>query len=225
MGQRNGSAVDIPLEHPYVAPEEVTRRARTFCKQIRSRRTVRAFSTERVEDDAIRSCILAAGAAPSGANQQPWHFAMVRSPDVKAMIRREAEVEERAFYSERASEEWLDALAPIGTDANKAFLENASHPIAIFQVRHSTDEEGNRVKHYYPLESVGIAAGFLIAACHQAGLVTLTHTPSPMRFLNRILGRPSAERPFLLLAVGYPAEGARVPDIHRKPADQILSMH
>jgi iodotyrosine deiodinase len=186
---------------------------------------VRMFSTERVEDDAIRSCILAAGAAPSGANQQPWHFAMVSSPDVKAMIRREAEVEEQAFYSERASEEWLDALAPIGTDANKAFLEDASHLIAIFQVRHSTDEEGNRVKHYYPLESVGIATGFLIAACHQAGLVTLTHTPSPMRFLNKILGRPSAERPFLLLAVGYPAEGARVPDIHRKPADQILSMH
>ena len=225
MGQRSESAVHIPLEHPYVAPEEVTRRARSFCEQIRSRRTVRMFSTERVEDDAIRSCILAAGAAPSGANQQPWHFAMVSSPDVKAMIRREAEVEERAFYSERASEEWLDALAPIGTDANKAFLEDASHLIAIFQVRHSTDEEGNRVKHYYPLESVGIATGFLIAACHQAGLVTLTHTPSPVRFLNKILARPSAERPFLLLAVGYPAEGACVPDIHRKPADQILSMH
>jgi len=215
----------VPLDYQPVAPDEVLRRAEAFSDLMRRRRSVRMFSGVSVPDAAIRACIQAAGSSPSGANQQPWHFAVVASPEKKALIRQEAEIEERSFYSERASEEWLDALAPIGTDADKGFLEDASHLVAIFQVRHAQSATGERVKHYYPLESVGIATGVLITACHQAGLVTLTHTPSPMRFLNKILGRPSQERPFLLLAVGYPAEAAWVPDIARKKMEEIASFH
>jgi nitroreductase len=161
----------------------------------------------------------------SGANLQPWHFAVVSDPAIKKEIREAAEKEEKLFYEEKAPKEWLDALAPLGTDANKPFLETAPYLIAIFQQRFGETPEGGKVKHYYATESVGIATGMLITALHHAGLASLTHTPSPMAFLNKILGRPRAERPFLLLVVGYPEEDARVPDISKKTLAEIASFH
>jgi len=170
----------------------------------------------------IEACIAAAGSAPSGANQQPWHFVAISDPAVKRRIRVAAEAEEREFYERRAPGEWLEALAPIGTDWHKPFLETAPWLIAIFVRKWSRAADGSKVKHYYPAESVGIATGILITALHTAGLATLTHTPSPMGFLNEILGRPAeSERPFLLLVAGHPASGARVPAIERKPAAAI----
>jgi nitroreductase len=172
----------------------------------------------------IEHCIAAAGTAPSGANQQPWHFVAVSDADVKRRIRLAAEAEEREFYERRAPEEWLEALRPIGTDWQKPFLETAPWLIAIFVQKWGRAADGRKVKHYYPTESVGIATGILITALHTAGLATLTHTPSPMGFLNEILGRPAdSERPFLLLVTGHPAAGARVPAIDRKPPAAILS--
>jgi nitroreductase len=172
----------------------------------------------------IAACIAAAGTAPSGANQQPWHFVAVSAPDVKRRIRLAAEAEEREFYERRAPEEWLDALRPIGTDWHKPFLETAPWLIAIFVQKWGRAADGSKVKHYYPAESVGIATGLLITALHSAGLATLTHTPSPMGFLNEILGRPAdAERPFLLLVVGHPAADARVPAIERKESAAIVT--
>lgn len=168
---------------------------------------------------------MAASKAPSGANLQPWHFAVVRSAQVKARIRRAAEEEERAFYSGRAPQEWLDALAPLGTDESKPFLETAPALVAIFAQSYDLTEQGEKRKNYYVTESVGIATGFLIAALHNAGLCCLTHTPSPMKFLNQILERPSRERPFLLLVVGYPAEGVQVPSITKKSLQEIVSYH
>ena len=166
---------------------------------------------------------MTAGLAPSGANMQPWHFEIVGSPEVKKEIRLAAEKEERDFYGGRASQEWLDALAPLGTDDQKPFLEKAPWLIAIFEQRHGIDEAGEKVKYYYTKESVGLATGFLIAALHNVGLASLTHTPSPMKFLNRILERPSNEKPFLLLVAGYPSEDATVPDITRKTTGDILN--
>ena len=206
------------LEYP---PEEMRARARAFCEDLSRRRTVRDFAARPVPREIIEDCIRAAGSAPSGANLQPWHFVAVSDPAVKREIRLAAEEEEAAFYAHRASEEWLAALAPFGTDARKPFLETAPWLIAIFEQKWGHDAEGRKVKHYYPKESVGIATGLLIAALHTAGLATLTHTPSPMKFLNRILGRPAEERPFLLLVAGYPADGAEVPDIHRKGLGDI----
>jgi nitroreductase len=207
-------------EHP---PEEMGRRARAFYEDIRRRRTVRNFSTRPVARATVEACLLAAGTAPSGANMQPWHFVVVSDPSVKRRIREAAEQEERLFYSERAPQDWLDALAPLGTDEHKPFLETAPYLIAIFAETFGQLPDGRKVKHYYVQESVGIATGFLIAALHHAGLATLTHTPSPMGFLNELLDRPANERPYLLLVVGYPAEDAKVPAITKKTLAEFVT--
>lgn len=198
-------------------------RARGFYELASRRRTVRDFSDKPVPREVIEYCIRAACTAPSGANQQPWFFVAISEGSVKSRIREAAEQEEREFYEHRAPEEWLMALAPIGTDANKPFLETAPWLIAIFVQKHGIAPDGGTVKHYYAHESTGIATGLLILALHQCGLATLTHTPSPMRFLNNILGRPAHESPFLLLVVGHPAPHATVPDLHRKPAREVVS--
>ncbi|CAN5717870.1 nitroreductase family protein [soil metagenome] len=190
---------------------------------MQQRRTVREFSSRAVPREVIESCLLAAGSAPSGANLQPWHFVAIADPDVKHEIRLAAEEEEREFYQHRAPAAWLEALAPLGTDSQKPFLEIAPWLIAVFSQPYRVLPDGTRRKHYYATESVGIATGFLVAAIHHAGLVALTHTPSPMAFLNRILNRPAHEKPFLLLVLGHPADGATVPDIDRKSLTEIAS--
>jgi len=195
--------------------------AQAFYQQMAKRRSVRDFSDRPIPQSVLENAILAAGSAPSGANMQPWHFAVLQDSAIKKKIREAAEIEERELYENRASDEWLDALAPLGTDAHKPFLETAPALIAIFLKKVTIDDEGVKHKNYYTSESVGIATGMLITALHQAGLATLTHTPSPMKFLTEILERPSHERPFLLLVVGYPEEGAMVPDIQRFPLDKI----
>ncbi|MDX1663871.1 MAG: nitroreductase family protein [Candidatus Promineifilaceae bacterium] len=214
----------IPLpnyrEYP---PEEMRRRARAFYEELRRRRTVRDYSARPVPRAVIEDCLRAAGTAPSGANLQPWHFVVVSDPAVRRQIREAAEAEEREFYERRAPQEWLDALAPLGTDAEKPFLEAAPYLIAIFTQSYGLRPDGGRIKHYYATESVGIATGMLITALHHAGLATLTHTPSPMGFLNEILGRPENERPFLLLVVGYPAEEAQVPAIEKKRLEEFAT--
>jgi nitroreductase len=202
---------------------EMQRRAAEFYAEIRRRRSVRAFADRPVPRAVIEHCLAAAGTAPNGANLQPWHFVVVSDPAVKQRIRLAAEEEERAFYQERAPQEWLETLAPLGTDAHKPFLEIAPYLIAIFAQPYGLAADGRKVKHYYVTESVGIATGFLIAALHHAGLATLTHTPSPMGFLNTILGRPEHERPFLLLVVGYPAADLQVPVIAKKPLAEIAT--
>ena len=199
------------------------RRAEDFYDEIRRRRTVREFSNRLVPREIIEDCLRAAGTAPSGANMQPWHFVVVSDSAIKRKIRIEAEKEEYEFYHHRAPQEWLDALAPLGTDEHKPFLEAAPYLIVIFAESYGVLPDGRRVKHYYAQESVGIATGILITAVHRAGLVSLTHTPSPMAFLNEILGRPSRERPFLVLIVGYPAEGATVPMITKKSLEEIVT--
>ncbi len=204
-------------------PSEMIERARAFNTEIQRRRTVREFSARPVPGEIIEQCLLAAGSAPSGAALQPWHFVVISDLGVKARIRLEAEKEEREFYNGRAPREWLDALAPLGTDEHKAFLDIAPYLIAIFEKTHSTLDDGRRVKNYYVGQSTGIACGMLITALHASGLATLTHTPSPMGFLNQILGRPKGERPFLLLVVGYPADGVKVPDIKRYALDKIAT--
>jgi iodotyrosine deiodinase len=206
-------------------PEEMIARAQAFYEDIRRRRTVRDFSDKPVPREVIEYALLAAGTAPSGANLQPWHFTVITDPKMKRRIREEAEVEERDFYNGRAPQEWLDALAPLGTDEHKGFLETAPVLIAIFGQRSSEGSDGHRIKNYYVPESVGIATGFLIASLHAAGLVTLTHTPSLMGFLNEICRRPEMEKPYILLVVGYPAEDCRVP-VHggiKKPLEKIAS--
>jgi nitroreductase len=214
----------VPLTryHEY-APEDMVQRARAFHHDIARRRTVRDFSRRPVRREVIEHCLRAAGTAPNGANLQPWHFVVVGDPAVKRRIREAAELEEREFYRRRAPAEWLEALSALGTDERKPFLEEAPYLIAIFTESYGVRPDGTRVKHYYATESVGIATGFLIAALHHAGLVSLTHTPSPMGFLNEILGRPLHERPFLLLVVGYPADEAQVPVIAKKPLEEIAS--
>jgi len=191
--------------------DEMRGRSAAFYAELRRRRTVRDFSARPVPREILEHAILAAGTAPSGANMQPWHFVVVGDPAVKHRLREAAEEEERAFYHGRAPREWLDALAPLGTDEHKPFLETAPWLIAVFAESYGALPDGRKVKNYYVQESVGIATGLLIAALHHAGLATLTHTPSPMGFLNEMLGRPSNERPYLLLVVGYPADGAVVP--------------
>ncbi len=214
----------IPLPaRPTFSNEEMARRAAAFHREIESRRTVRDFSDRPVPRDVIELCLRAAGTAPSGANMQPWHFAAVSDPAMKREIRAAAEIEEREFYQHRAPAEWLAALSALGTNAEKSFLEKAPWLIAIFAQPFRFNADGSRMKHYYATESVGIATGLLIAALHHAGLATLTHTPSPMGFLNSILNRPMHEKPFLLLVVGYPTEDAQVPDIGRKPLSEISS--
>lgn len=204
-------------------PEEMKQRATEFLKQMQRRRTVRYFSDRAVSREVVENCLLAAGTAPSGANLQPWHFVVVSDPAVKHRIRIEAEKEEHEFYERRAPREWLDALAPLGTDANKPFLEIAPYLIVIFAQSYGLLPDGRKVKNYYVQESVGIATGMLITAVHNAGLVSLTHTPSPMGFLNEILGRPANEKPFLVLVVGYPAQDAVVPEIGKKPLEEIAT--
>lgn len=199
-------------------------RAEAFATDLARRRTVRDFSDRPIPAGVIDACIRAAGTAPSGANLQPWHFVVITDPATKRRIREAAEAEEREFYEKRATPEWLAALEPLGTDANKPFLETAPALIAIFAEAYGERADGTRVKHYYVSESVGIATGLLIAAVHNAGLVSLTHTPSPMGFLNEILDRPARERPYLLLVVGFPAEDAQVPDIARKPLADIRTV-
>jgi len=206
-------ALDDYREYP---PEQMRERVTAFYRDMARRRTVRAFSDRAVPREVIETALRAAGTAPSGANLQPWHFVVVGDAATKKKIRDAAEAEEREFYAHRASPEWLAALAPLGTDSSKPFLETAPYLIAVFLQKYGRLADGRKVKHYYPAESTGLATGILITALHVAGLATLTHTPSPMKFLNEILGRPTSERPFLLLVVGYPADGARVPDIHRK---------
>lgn len=206
-----------------VPPEEMRQRAADFYAEIKRRRSVRDFSDRQVPREVVEDCLRAAGTAPNGANRQPWHFVVVSDADTKRAIRQAAEEEERLFYTQRASEEWLEALAPLGTDWHKPFLETAPYLIAIFAQVNEITPSGKKLKNYYVQESVGIATGFLIAALHHAGLAALTHTPSPMDFLNEVLQRPGNERPFLLLVVGYPAAEARVPKISKKPLEAICT--
>ena len=208
------------MEYPV---DEMKQRASSFRREMQRRRTVRQFSDRPVLREIIEECLLAAGTAPNGANLQPWHFVVVSDPKVKHEIRVAAEEEEKEFYNRRAPQEWLDALAPLGTDENKPFLEIAPYLIVIFGKNHSELPDGRKVKNYYVNESVGIATGILITAIHNAGLVSLTHTPSPMGFLNDILNVPSDEKPFLLLITGYPAEDAEVPVIQKKSLQEIVT--
>lgn len=210
----------IALDFRRRPPEEMRARAREFLHEITARRSVRHFSPEPVPREALLDCIRAAAQAPSGANKQPWTFVLVTNTGLKRRIREGAEAEEREHYGGRASERWLADLEPLGTDEHKPFVEIAPALIVVFAQRHGAHPHD---QHYYVSESVGIAVGFLLAALHHAGIATLTHTPSPMKFLNDILGRPSNERAYLLIPVGYPAHGCRVPDIARKsPADYLI---
>lgn len=215
----------VPLDFVRVGDDELLRRARAFHDEMARRRTVRDYSDRPVPRDVIEAALAAAATAPSGANLQPWHFVAISRDDrsLRERIRREAEVEEREFYEHRAPKAWLDALAPLGTDWRKPFLDVAPWLIAVFVKPFATNDDGSVMKHYYAVESVGIATGLLIAALHHAGLATLTHTPSPMGFLNALLDRPSHERPFLLLVTGFPADGARVPNITRKPLSDVAT--
>lgn len=219
-----GTPPFIPLSTFQQLPEPtMVERAEQFYQDMRRRKTIREFSSRPVPREVIERCLLTAGTAPSGANHQPWHFAVVSSPAVKKRIREEAEIEEREFYERRAPQEWKDALAPLGTDSEKPFLEDAPYLIAIFGQKNTLMDDGTSVKNYYVPESVSIATGFLIAALHMAGLASLTHTPSPMGFLNELLSRPDNEKPYILLVVGYPAEHCQVPNIRKKPLEEIAS--
>jgi iodotyrosine deiodinase len=213
----------VPLSFTYRTIAEMRARAVAFHDEMQRRRSLRSFAPTSVPRDIIEHCLLTAGSAPSGAHQQPWHFVVVSDPALKRQIREAAEVEERRFYGGRAPDEWLAALEPLGTSAEKPFLEIAPYLIVIFGRVHGVAPDGRVVKHYYVQESVGIATGLLIAALHHAGLASLTHTPSPMAFLNRVLDRPPNERPFLILVVGYPAPDAQVPDIRRRSLHEIAS--
>jgi iodotyrosine deiodinase len=214
----------VPLsDYPHYPPEEMQARADGFYAEMKTRRTIRQFSDHLVPVEIIAACLRAAGTAPSGANMQPWHFVVVSDAGLKRRIRLAAEAEEHEFYTRRATPEWLEALAPLGTDENKPFLEFAPYLIAIFVQRYRLLPDGSQVKHYYAHESVGIATGILITALHHCGLATLTHTPSPMNFLNQILQRPENERPFLLLVTGYPAAEALVPLITKKSLSEIAT--
>lgn len=218
----NINLIPLPGYKEYTQ-EEMLDRSRSFLEDLKRRRSVRDFSDKRVSKEIIDNCIAVANSAPSGANKQPWHFVVVFNPLMKKKIRVAAEEEEQEFYSSRASQEWLDALAPLGTDSNKPFLETAPYLIVIFSKSLDILPDGTKLKTYYASESTGIAAGFLISAIHNAGLVCLTHTPSPMKFLNDILGRPQNEKPFLVLVVGYPAENAKVPDIVKKGLNEVTT--
>ncbi len=214
----------IPLNNYSEYPvDEMLKRSQAFYEDIKRRRTVRDFSDKPVRKEIIENCIKAAGTAPSGANLQPWHFVAISNPEIKKKIRIAAEEEEKEFYSKRAPKEWLEVLEPLGTDDNKPFLETAPYLVAIFYKSYEVLPDGRQVKQYYAMESTGIATGMLITAIHNSGLASLTHTPSPMNFLNEILDRPKSERPFLLLVVGYPATDAKVPDIKKKDLKEIAS--
>ena len=203
--------------------EEMQERSKEFFTDIQRRRTIREFSSKPIPKEIVENCLRAAGTAPSGANRQPWHFSVVSDSKTKKKIREAAEKEEKKFYSGRAPEEWLEALEPLGTDENKPFLEFAPYLIVIFSEAYGLDEKGNKIKNYYVPESVGIATGILITALHNAGLATLTHTPSPMNFLREILGRGENERTFLILVTGFPSENVTVPNIQKKKLEDYTS--
>ena len=214
----------IPFEiYAKYTEDEMKQRARDFYELLNKRRTVRNFSDKKVSKEIIENCVKAAGTAPSGANLQPWHFVIVGDPKVKKEIRIGAEKEEQEFYNKRASKEWLNALKALGTTPEKSFLETAPYLIVVFSRSYNINSKGKRTKNYYPIESTGIACGLLITALHYSGLASLTHTPSPMKFINKILNRPINEKPFLILVVGYPADDAEVPDIKRKSFKMISS--
>jgi len=218
----------IPLDFERLGPETQAARLAEFATRLARRRTVREFSPDPVPRRLVEEAVRVAGRAPSGANLQPWHFVLIEDPAVKKQIREAAEAEERENYDRRFPPDWLERLAPLGTDAEKPYLEAAPYLIAAFKIEYGleTGPDGaeRKIKHYYVNESVGLACGFLLAALHLAGLATLTHTPSPMGFLNRILDMPKNTKPFLLIPVGYPAPGARVPDISKKPLEEILTV-
>ena len=220
MGKNFNRELLVFDENPH---EAMIEESASFYRSMCRRRTVRDFSNRGIPREVIDNALRTAGTAPSGANMQPWHFVAVSDPGIKREIRLGAEVEEREFYARRASAEWLKALEPLGTDENKPFLETAPWLIAVFLKKFSVNESGNRLKNYYTAESVGIACGMLLAALHLSGVATLTHTPSPMRFLNRILGRPKDERPYMLIVAGYPEAGATVPAISKKPLRDIAT--
>ncbi|WP_374274701.1 nitroreductase family protein [Brevundimonas sp.] len=221
---RTHASVPLPPLPAYDDEERIDR-ARRFRDHMSARRTVRDYADRPVPREVVEAALLTAGGAPSGANHQPWFFAVIESVEARRQVREAAEAEERDFYETKAPQEWLDALAPLGTDADKAFLETAPVLIAVFAQRRGGPKPGDRKKNYYVTESVGIATGLLIAALHDAGLATLTHTPAPMGFLNAICGRPEDEKPFMLLVAGHPAEGATVPiaALDKKPLDAIAA--
>ena len=212
-----------PLVFREKSQDEMIGRSARIYRTMRQRRTVRDFSDRPVPREVIDNALRTAGTAPSGANMQPWHFVVVSDPGIKREIRIAAEAEEREFYARRASAEWLKALEPLGTDENKPFLETAPYLIVVFLQRFSHNQAGERLKNYYTSESVGIACGMLLASLHLSGVATLTHTPSPMRFLNRILERPGDERPFMIVVAGYPEAGASVPAIAKKRLREFTS--
>ena len=211
----------VPLEWQRLDPEAAIERSRAFAETMRARRSVRTFSTDPVPRELIDNALEIAGTAPSGAHQQPWTFAVVTDQQTKVKLREAAEKEERDFYERRATDEWKEAIEPIGTDWVKTHITDAPYVIVVFEQPWRPGPNGTKIKHYYVRESVGIAVGFLLAALQAAGLCALTHTPSPMRFLAEILGRPENERPFILIPGGYPAEDAEVPDLVRTPLDEI----
>ncbi len=212
----------VPLSFTRLDAETALARSQEFLELMRRRRSVRHFSSEPVPWELVENALRVAAAAPSGANQQPWTFVVVSDPELKARLREAAEHEERLLYEQRAPQEYLDAIEPIGTDAVKPHITDAPYVIVVFEQTYGVDADGSRRKHYFVRESVGIAVGFLIAALHAAGLATLTHSPAPMGFLKELLGRPDNERPFILVPVGYPADDAVVPDIEKKPLDETV---
>ena len=212
--------INLP-KYNILSESEMVQNSAEFYSEMSLRRTIRDFSPEPIDKEIIENCIKTAGTAPSGANKQPWYFVVVSSPDLKKEIRIAAEKEEKSFYHERAPKDWLNALEPFGTDENKPFLETAPYLIVIFEQKYKIDKNGKKEKHYYTSESVGIATGMLITAIHRVGLATLTHTPSPMKFLNKILNRPENEKPYLVLVVGYPTNETKVPNIKRKKLSEI----
>ena len=214
----------LPFQFPRPSPEQQAADSQQFLERVKQRRSVRHFSTEPVPFALIENAILAAATAPSGANQQPWRFVVVSDPALKKELREAAEAEENENYERRFPDEYLDALEPFGTDWHKPFIEDAPYVMAVFRIDYGLEGE-RKIKHYYVTESVGIATGILLTALHWAGLATLTHSPSPMGFLNKILNRPVNERPFLLIPVGYPAHDATVPDITKKPLDEVMVTH
>lgn len=212
------------LQFQKITFEEMDYNANQFFQKVSSRRSVRDFSRDDFPIDIIKNCIKSASTAPSGANKQPWHFVIVKDPIIKRKIRKAAEIEEKEFYGGRAPKEWLDDLNQFGTDWNKPFLEEAPYLIVIFSKKFDTNDDGTNKKNYYVSESVGIASGLLLTALHNAGLVTLTHTPSPMAFLSDILNRPPSDKPYLIIPVGFPSENAEVPNIKKKTFKEICTI-
>lgn len=221
MATRETTYEPQPLAFRRLDAEEALTRSRAFVELMETRRSVRHFSPEPVPWELIENALRVAGMAPSGANQQPWTFVVISDPATKHEIREAAEHEERLFYERRAPESYLNAVEPIGTDGIKAHITDAPYVIVVFEQTYGFEPDGSKKKHYYVRESVGIATGFLLAALHAGGLATLTHSPSPMGFLSRILQRPENERPFVLIPVGYPAEGAEIPTLDKKPLSEI----